>query len=57
MFDIKKVEEEARKELAEEKSKDAKTKIKAHLAKISAAEKILVNLRAEYEVLIRDIGQ
>ena len=56
MFDIKQVEEEARKELAEEKSNAAKAKIKAHLGKIAAAQKIVDNLKQEYEVLIRDIG-
>jgi len=56
MFDIKQVEEEARKELAEEKSVAAKSKIKAHLAKIAAAKKVVANLEEEYQVLLRDIG-
>jgi len=56
MFDIKQVEEEARKELADEKSTAAKSKIKAHLAKIAAAKKVVANLEEEYQVLLRDIG-
>lgn len=56
MFDIKSVEAEARKELAEEKAKAAKGKIKASLQKIAQAETILRNLRDEHEVLLRDIG-
>ena len=44
MFDIKKVEEEARKELAEEKSTAAKAKIKSHLGKIAAAQKNYGNI-------------
>jgi predicted transcriptional regulator len=56
MFDIKKIEEEAAKELAEEKAKAAKSKIKDSLNKISAAERVLQNLRDEHAVILRDIG-
>jgi hypothetical protein len=56
MFDIKKVEAEALKEIAEEKAKGAKTKIKASIAKIDAARTILRNLEEEHQVLLRDIG-
>jgi hypothetical protein len=56
MFDIKSVEAEAKKELAEEKGKAAKTKIKAALKRIADAEAILKNAQDEYAVLLRDIG-
>lgn len=56
MFDIKKIEEDAREELNEELGKTAKTKIKASLRSIAMAEKALMNLRHEHEVLMRDIG-
>lgn len=53
---MKKIEEEARNELAAEKASTAKTKIKSHLAKIAAAETVVRNLKEEYQVLLRDIG-
>lgn len=56
MFDIKSVEEEARKELAEEQGKAAKAKIKDKLSQIAKARAITVNLEHEYEVLLREIG-
>ncbi|MER8640981.1 hypothetical protein [Mesorhizobium sp. M1252] len=56
MFDIKKVEADAKAEIAEEKGRVAKTKIKAALKRIADAEAIVKNARDEYEVLLRDIG-
>jgi hypothetical protein len=56
MFDIKKVEEEARKEVMEEQSKAAKDKIKASLKNIENAKKVLANAQMAHEVLLRDIG-
>jgi hypothetical protein len=56
MFDIKKIEADAKAEIAEEKGKVAKTKIKAALKRIADAEAIVRNARDEYEVLLRDIG-
>lgn len=56
MFDIKTVEAEAKKEIADEKAKAAKTKIKAALKRIADAEAILRNAKDEYEVILRDIG-
>ncbi len=56
MFDIKSVENEARDELNKELAGAAKTKIKASLRNIAMAEKALMNLRAEHEALLRDIG-
>lgn len=57
MFDIKKIEDEAREELADEMGKSAKVKIKAKLREIAMAEKALINMRNEYTVLLRDIGE
>lgn len=56
MFDIKAAEAEAKKEIAKEQSDKAKTKIKAHLGKIAAANEVVANLQREYEVLLREIG-
>lgn len=56
MFDIKAVEAEARKEIAEAQAEVAKGKIKAHLAKIAAAKKVVANLEREYEVLLAEVG-
>lgn len=56
MFDAKKAEADARKELATEQAELAKTKIKAHLKKIAAAQQVLVNLDREYEAMLREIG-
>lgn len=56
MFDIKKIEEEARAELNEEFGKSAKIKIKTKLREIAMAEKALANMRNEYSELLRDIG-
>ncbi|WP_421849823.1 hypothetical protein [Oricola sp.] len=55
MFDIKAVEAEARKEIANKKAEDAKKKIKTALQRIEDAEAILRNAKEEYEVLLRDI--
>ncbi|MDR3474517.1 MAG: hypothetical protein P4M09_22940 [Devosia sp.] len=57
MFDIKEVEAEAKRELAEEKGKAAKGKIKDSLKRIAAAEAIVRNLREEHAVLLADIGE
>lgn len=56
MFDIKTVEAEAKKEIAEEQGKRAKEKIKGHLAKICAARAVIANLEREYEVLLAEVG-
>lgn len=56
MFDIKAVEAEAKKELAEEQSKAAKTKIKAALKRIEDARAVLRNAEEEYQVILRAIG-
>mgnify|MGYP001457266039 CR=1 FL=1 len=56
MFDIKAVEAEARKEIAEAQAAAAKSRIKDHLAKIAAAKKVVANLEREYEVLLAEVG-
>lgn len=56
MFDIKQIEKEAQDELSDELGKSAKTKIKAKLREIAMAERALINMRQEYQVLLRDIG-
>jgi hypothetical protein len=56
VIDIKALEADAQKELAEELSKAARTKIKASLKRISDAEKILANARLEHAALMRDIS-
>lgn len=56
MFDIKKVEAEARAEVTKEQEALAKSKVKAHLAKIAQAEAVLANLKREYAVLLASLG-
>lgn len=56
MFDIKKVEEEARKEVNEEQTKAAKEKIKSHLKRLASARQVVSNLEFEYKVLLEEIG-
>lgn len=56
MFDVNAVEAEAYRELAEERTASAKAKIKVKLAQIAAAERVVQNLRLEYEALIADIA-
>lgn len=56
MFDIKTIEAEARKEVAEEQGKAAKAQIKAKLQAISKARAIVANLEREYEVLLREVA-
>lgn len=56
MFDVKQAEAEAQKEIAEEAMKAAKGKIKASLAKLSAARAVVSNLEREHEVLMLEIG-
>ena len=57
MFDVKKVEEEARAEVAKEAAERAKGKIKDSLKKIAAAKAVVVNLEAEHEILLKTIGE
>lgn len=56
MFDVKKAQAEAEKEIAEDQAKIAKGKIKDHLKRISTAKAVVANLEREYEVMLREIG-
>lgn len=56
MFDVNAIEKEAAAELAEERAREAKAKIKAKLRQIADAERVAENLREEYKILLRDIG-
>lgn len=56
-FDIKKVEEEARKEVSEEQATKAKGQIKAKLKAIADAKAVVANLEKEYQVLLLTIGE
>ena len=56
LFDVKEAEEAARAEIAEDRIKDAKKKIKTKLTEIAAAEAVVRNLKREYDVLMEDIG-
>jgi hypothetical protein len=55
-LDAAALEAEARKEVAEELGKYAKLKIKDSLHAIAKAERVVANLKAEHQVLLRDIG-
>lgn len=56
MFDVNAVEAEALRELSEERTASAKVKIKDKLAQIARAEKVVQNLKLEYQALIADIA-
>lgn len=56
MFDIKSIEAEAQAEIIAERSSAAKEKIKAKLAQIDKAQKVVQTLRLEYAALLEDIG-
>ena len=51
-LDIAALAEQAAKELLEEQSKAALTKIKAKQRQIAAAEQVVTNLKAEYDALL-----
>lgn len=57
LVDIKAVDAEVRKELADEKVKNAKIKLKAKLATIDAARTVLANAEREYEDLLATIAE
>lgn len=56
MFDIKKIQADAEKEIAEELATSAKKAIKDKLRSISAARAVVANLEREYEVLLREVA-
>lgn len=55
-FDIKEAEKQAKLEVAKDQTDAAKGKIKSKLKQISDAEKVLANLRHEYDVLLTELG-
>lgn len=55
MIDVKKVQEEAEKEIRDEKSKLAKDKIKAKLQERDKAKKVLRNLERELKDIYSDL--
>lgn len=57
LFDVKKVAEEAEKEITEERLKVAKTRIKSKLAQIDSARTVLANLEREYADLVSTIAE
>lgn len=56
LFDVNAIEAEVQKELAEERASAAKDKIKAKLAQIAKAEKVVQTLKMEYQELLTDIA-
>ena len=56
MFDVNSIEKQVLEELAEERAEAAKDKIKAKLAQINKAEKVLQTLKMEYKELLADIA-
>lgn len=57
MIDVKKVKEEAEKELREEKMKAAKERIKSLLRKKDAAEQVLKNIERELADGYAELGE
>ncbi len=57
MFDIKKVQEEAEKEIMEEKLTVAKKRIKSKLNERESAKRILANIEREIDDLYAELGQ
>lgn len=55
-YNAKSIVDEAREEVVEQKAKEAKTKIKAHLIKMEAAKMIVANLERELEVLVEQVN-
>lgn len=56
-MDMKAIESEVRKELLEEKVKNAKVRLKAKLQQIHTAESVLDNLKREYKDLLSTIEE
>lgn len=56
MFDVNAIEAEVQKELAEERAEAAKGLLKAKLAQIAKAEKVVQTLKMEYKELLTDIA-
>lgn len=56
MIDVKQLEADAKAEVDQELAAAAKARIKGKLKEIAAAERVLVNLRADYAAIMRDVG-
>jgi hypothetical protein len=56
MFDINKVEADAKAEIAKEQAERAKKKVVAKLREIAAAKQVVANLEGDYAVILREIG-
>lgn len=56
LFDVNSIEAEVQAELAEERAAEAKTKLKAKLAQIAKAKKVVQTLEMEYKELLTDIA-
>lgn len=56
MFDINSIEAEVQAELANERAETAKSAIKAKLAQIQKAKKVVQTLEMEYKELLTDIA-
>jgi ribosomal protein L29 len=56
MFDVNSLEAEVQKELAEERAEAAKGLLKAKLAQIAKAKKVVQTLEMEYKELLTDIA-
>lgn len=54
-FDFKSIEDEARKEMLEERTKKAKGQIKTSLQNIAAAEQVLANAKRSHDDLMAQI--
>lgn len=56
MFDVNSLEAEVQAELAAERAEAAKSAIKAKLAQIAKAKKVVQTLEMEYKELLTDIA-
>jgi uncharacterized protein with PIN domain len=56
MFDVNALESEVQAELAQERAEAAKGLLKAKLAQIAKAEKVVQTLKMEYKELLADIA-
>lgn len=56
MFDVNSLEAEVQAELAEERAEAAKSLLKAKLAQIAKAKKVVQTLEMEYKELLTDIA-
>ncbi len=56
MFDVNSIEAEVQAELAQERAEAAKGLLKAKLAQIAKAEKVVQTLKMEYKELLTDIA-